>query len=217
LLAKEFRMERNSQVILGFDTGRLMTEQVGRMCRLDHFVRAGLLLGWLSLKSGDLVGACGFGASFRDWLAPGRTPSFFLKLQRFTSGLEYRHEETNFTLCLTELADRLRHRALVVLFTEFGDSAGASLLLDCLELLSRKHMVIFVSTPDPATSRLALAPPSGFGAMAEAVVAGGLMRDRAVALERVSRLGVFSVDLPPSEAGPALLNRYLMIKQRGML
>ncbi|MDR1035778.1 MAG: DUF58 domain-containing protein [Deltaproteobacteria bacterium] len=217
LLAKEFRMERNSRVVLGFDTGRLMSEPVGGLPRLDHFVRAGLLLGWLSLKSGDLVGSCGFDSTFRSFLSPGRTPSFFLKLQRFTSRLDYRTEETNFTLCLTELASRLRHRTLVVLFTEFGDSAGASLLMDCLELLSRRHLVIFVSTPDPQTARLAARAPGDYRSMAESVIAESLMRDRAVALERVSRMGVWSLDLPPTEAGPALLNRYLMIKQRGML
>jgi uncharacterized protein (DUF58 family) len=187
------------------------------MTRLDHFVKAGLLLGWLSLKNGDLVGSCGFDSVFRDYLPPGRTPSFFLKLQRFTARLDYRYDETNFTLCLAELASRLRHRALVVLFTEFGDSGGASLLTDCLELLSRKHMVVFVSTPDPSAARLASRQPRDFRAMAEAVVAGGLLRDRAVALERVSRLGVHTLDLPPHEAGHALISRYLMIKQRGLL
>ncbi|MDR1313687.1 MAG: DUF58 domain-containing protein [Deltaproteobacteria bacterium] len=217
LLAKEFQMERNAQIVLGFDTGRLMSEPVGGLPRLDHFVKAGLLLGWLSLKSGDLVGSCGFDSSFRSFLSPGRTPSFFLKLQRFTARLDYRAEETNFTLCLAELAARLRHRALVVLFTEFGDSAGASLLLDCLELLSRRHLVIFVSTPDPQTARLAAKPPNDYFSMAESVIAGGLMHDRAVALERVSRMGVWSLDLPPAEAGAALVNRYLTIKQRGML
>ncbi|MDR1081668.1 MAG: DUF58 domain-containing protein [Deltaproteobacteria bacterium] len=217
LLAKEFRMERNCRVVLGFDTGRLMCEPVGGLPRLDHFVRAGLLLGWLSLRSGDLVGSCGFDSNFRSFLSPGRTPSFFLKLQRFTSRLDYRAEETNFTLCLTELASRLRHRSLVVLFTEFGESAGASLLLDCLELLSRRHLVVFVSTPDPQTARLAAKAPADYRSMAESVIAEGLMRDRAVALERVSRLGVWSLDLPPAEAGAALLNRYLTIKQRGLL
>jgi uncharacterized protein (DUF58 family) len=217
LLAKEFRMERNCQIILGFDTGRLMCEPVAGMPRLDHFVRAGLLLAWVSLKGGDLVGSCGYDSVFRSYLAPGRTPSFFLKLQRFTSRLDYRSEETNFTLCLTELATRLRHRALVVLFTEFGDSAGTSLLLDCLEFLSRRHLVVFVSTPDPAVARLAARPPADFMSMAESVIAADLMHDRAVALERVSRLGVHSLDLPPADAGAALINRYLMIKQRGML
>jgi uncharacterized protein (DUF58 family) len=217
LLAKEFRMERNSQIVLGFDTGRLMLESVDGLPRLDHFVRTGLLLGWISLKSGDLVGSCGFDSAFRGFLPPGRTPSFFLKLQRFTARLGYTTEETNFPLCLTELATRLKHRALVILFTEFGDSAAAALLLDCLELHSRKHMVIFVSTPDPATARLAAAPPSGFDAMAKAVIAERLLLERAVTLERVNRLGVWSLDLPPAAAGTALINRYLMIKQRGLL
>jgi uncharacterized protein (DUF58 family) len=217
LLAKEFRLERNNQIILGFDTGRLMLEPIGSAPRLDHFIRAALMLGWISLRSGDLVGSCGFDLTFRHYLAPGRTPSFFLKLQRFTASLDYSAAETNFTLCLSELSAKLHQRALVVLFTEFGDSVAASLLIECLEQISRKHLVVFVSTPDPLTLNLTEEKPSSFQSMAESVIADGFKKERAIVLERMSRLGVFCIDLPPQALGGSLINRYLTIKERGLL
>jgi uncharacterized protein (DUF58 family) len=215
LLAKEFRQERNQHIILGFDTGRLMLEPVGMDTRLDHFIRAGLSLGWISLRSGDLVGGCAFNLLFRDFLPPGRTPSFFTKLQRFASRLDYASEETNFTLSLTELAVRLRQRSLVVLFTEFSDAASATLLLECLELLTRKHVVIFVSTPDPGTHRLPDLKPVSFMAMAEAVIADKLNRERAVVLERMARLGVHTIDTKGPALTGSVIRRYLAIKRRG--
>jgi uncharacterized protein (DUF58 family) len=217
LLAKEFRPEKNNQIILGFDTGRLMTEPIAGRPRLDHFVRAGLMLGWVSLRAGDLVGSCGFDFVFRNFLAPGRTPSFFLKLQRFTSNLSYQTTETNFTLSLTELAGKLRHRALIVLFTEFGDSVSASLLLECLELLTKKHVVIFVSIPDPISSYLPKVYPQDFSKMAEAVIADNFRKERAIVLERMNRLGVYSLDIEWNKLGASLINRYLTIKRRGTL
>jgi uncharacterized protein (DUF58 family) len=217
LLAKEFRPEKNNRIILGFDTGRLMTEPAGGRPKLDHFARAGLMLGWVSLKAGDMVGACSFDRVFRNFLAPGRTASFFLKLRKFTSALEYEPAETNFTLCLTELATRLKHRALVVLFTEFGDGVQASLLLECLELMAKRHAVLFVSIPDPASSLLPNARPDDFHSMAEAVIADSFRKERAVVLERMTRLGVHSIDTREDRLSGALINRYLAIKQRGLL
>jgi uncharacterized protein (DUF58 family) len=217
LLVKEFRQERNQHIILGFDTGRLMTAPSDHGTRLDSFVRAGLALGWASLRAGDFVGGCAFDLLFKGWLPPGRTPSFFTRLQKFTAGLGYSALETNFTLSLTALAQRLRQRSLVVLFTEFSDSAAATLLLECLELLARRHTVIFVTTPDQEIRGLPYKRPDSFPAMAEALIADRLIRERAVVLERMSRLGVHTLDVKESLLAPELIRRFLSIKRRGSL
>ncbi|MDR3073354.1 MAG: DUF58 domain-containing protein [Deltaproteobacteria bacterium] len=217
LLAKEFRQERNHQIVFGFDTGHLMLEPVEGQPKLDHAIRAGLLLSWVSLRSGDFVGGCGFDARFHHFLEPGRGMPYFLRMQRFTAGLEYRTTETNFTVGLMELYARLRRRALVVLFTEFADSIAADLLLESLGFMARRHVVIFVSLRDPMLARLQAAPPDDFFRAAEAVIADGFLRERSIVLERVARLGVHCLDVPARELSAGLLNRYLLIKQRGLL
>ncbi|UQZ90186.1 DUF58 domain-containing protein [Deltaproteobacteria bacterium Smac51] len=217
LLAKEFRQERNHQVVLGFDTGHLMLEPIDGMPRLDHAIRAGLILSWISLHNGDLVGGAGFDAGFRSYLKPGRGMPWFTQFQRFTSGLDYQTEETNFTLGLAELNSRLKRRALVVLFTEFIDTISAELLLESLQLMARRHLVIFVTLSDPFLTRTRNAPPEDFTAVAEAVIADTFLRDRAIVLERAARLGIHCLDVPAREMSASLLNRYLMIKQRGLL
>src|SRR4030095_7645379 len=65
LLCKEFRTEPNHQVIIAFDTGYLMLEPVDGVTRLDHAINAGLVLAWISLHGGDLVGTFGFDAAVR--------------------------------------------------------------------------------------------------------------------------------------------------------
>ena len=51
LLCKEFRTERNHQVIMAFDTGYLMLEPVEGITRLDHAINAGAGAG-LGLAAG---------------------------------------------------------------------------------------------------------------------------------------------------------------------
>ena len=217
LLAKEFRQERNHQIVFGFDTGHLMLEPVNGIPKLDHAIHAGLLLGWISLHSGDLVGGCGFDARLRGYVKPGRGMPWFTPFQRFTAGLDYHTEETNFTLGLLELNSRLLRRSLVILFTEFVDMISAELLLESLQIMTRRHLVVFITMRDPMLTALQDAPPRDFVSVAEAVVADGFLRERAVVLERIARLGVHCLDLPAREISSALLNRYLLIKQRGLL
>jgi uncharacterized protein (DUF58 family) len=217
LLCREFRQEQNHWIVLGFDTGRLMLEPVDGVPKLDHAIKAGLLLGHVSLRNGDLVGGCSFDSCFRNFLAPGRGMSRFTQLQSFSAALEYRTEETNFTLGLTELATRLRSRALVVLFTEFVDQISAELLIESLQLMTRRHVVVFVTLRDPLLTRLRDAPPTDFSTAAEAVIAADFLREREVVLERVARLGIHCLDVPARAVSTALLNRCLAIRQRGLL
>jgi uncharacterized protein (DUF58 family) len=217
LLSKEFRVERNHQIMLAFDTGHLMAEPIEGLPRLDHAIHAGLLLGWISLRSGDYVGSFGFDAEVRQFMQPSRGLPYFIKLQSGSSQLAYRPEETNFTLGLAELNFRLKRRALVVLFTEFIDTTTAELLLESLHRMASRHAVIFVTLRDPLLPGIVDAKPDRFRDVAEAVVAHDLLRDRAVVLERLTRLGVHCLEVPPRGLAVSLVNRYLTIKKRGLL
>ncbi len=217
LLCKEFRVERNHQVVLAFDTGYLMVEPVDGLPRLDHAINAGLLLAWISLQGGDLVGLFGFDEVLRQYQQPRRGVSNFIRLQRATARLDYRHTETNFTLGLAELNARLKRRALVILFTDFIDTVTAELLVEATARVARRHVVVFVTLRDAVLHGIADAPPDHFDDVAKAVIAYDFLRERKTVFERLPRLGVHCLDVPTRSLPVGLINRYLLIKQRGLL
>jgi uncharacterized protein (DUF58 family) len=65
LLAKEFRTERNHNIIMALDCGRLASEPVAGMPRIDRFIHAGLLLSYACLRSGDRAGLFAFDSAPR--------------------------------------------------------------------------------------------------------------------------------------------------------
>jgi uncharacterized protein (DUF58 family) len=217
LVAKEFRTERNHPIVLAFDTGHLMIEPIDDVPRLDHAINAGLLLAWIALRGGDLVGSYGFDALVRHYVQPARGVASFPRLQRAMAELAYRAEETNFTLGLAELAVRLKRRALIVLFTDFVDTVTAELLVESLQRVVRRHVVIFISIRDPFLQQTIEAEPDRFEAVAEAVLADDFLRDRKAVFDRLDRLGVHCLDVPRQALGIGLINRYLAIKQRGLI
>jgi uncharacterized protein (DUF58 family) len=217
LLSKEFRTERNHQVIMAFDTGYLMLEPVGGMARLDHAINAGLVLAWVSLQGGDLVGTYGFDARVRQFMGPVRGVSGFARLQRATAELDYHHQETNFTLGLAELNTRLKRRALVILFTDFVDTITAELLIESMQRVANRHLVIFVTQRGSLLQHAVEAPPARFADVAQAVIAHDFLRERSIVFERLERLGIHCLDVPSRGLPVALINRYLLIKQRGLI
>ena len=108
LLSKEFRTERNHPVVLAFDTGHLMREPVDQLARLDHSINSGLLLAWLALRSGDLVGTYSFDARPGRFVNPARGMSRFRYLQQVSADFAYSADETNFTLGLDQFVRAAR-------------------------------------------------------------------------------------------------------------
>lgn len=235
LLCREFRAERDHQVVIAFDTGRLMAEPVGRgaptlsgvsgaggpaepaIPRLDHAIHAGLVLAYVALRSGDRVGLYAFDERPRLFAAPQAGGRWFPAFLDLTAGLDYTDAETNFTLGLTELAGRLHRRSLVVVLTDFVDSITAELMADNLTRLARRHLVMFVALRDPLLDALVGARPESMLDVQRAVVAAGLERDRERVLARLRRVGVFAVDLTPARVEPRVLERYLEIKRKEMI
>jgi uncharacterized protein (DUF58 family) len=217
LLCKEFRTERNHQVIMAFDTGYLMLEPVEGITRLDHAINAALVLAWVSLQGGDLVGTYGFDAKVRQYIGPQRGIASFPRLTRATAELEYQHQETNFTLGLAELNARLKRRALVILFTDFVDTITAELLIESMQRVANRHVVVFVTQRGSILQRAVDAAPGQIVDVAKAVIAQEFLRDRSIVFERLARLGIHCLDVPSQGLSVALINRYLMIKQRGLI
>jgi uncharacterized protein (DUF58 family) len=217
LLVKEFDTERNHQVVLAFDTGYLMREPINNVARLDHAINAGLVLAWIAMRGGDLVGTYGFDSVVRSYHTPARGLTRFAHVQRATAELEYNAEETNFTLGLAELNIRLKRRALVILFTEFVDTVTAELLVESLERVNNRHVVVLVTMRDTDLQRTIDAEPKSFEAVAESVIAQDIQRDRSVVFERLERMGLHCLDVSTVGVTVALINRYLLIKQRGLI
>ena len=53
--------------------------------------------------------------------------------------------------------------------------------------------------------------------VAKAVIAQEFLRDRSIVFERLQRLGIHCLDVPSRGLSVALINRYLLIKQRGLI
>ncbi len=217
LLCKEFRTERNHQIILAFDTGHLMSEPLDGIPRLDHAINAGLLLGYSSLRAGDRIGLFAFDSQVRLLAAPAGGIGGFPRLQRASAELAYRRDETNFTLGLATLLGQLRRRSLVIVFTEFVDTVTAELMVENLQRLAARHLVIFATLRDPALSAALDLAPRDLKIMTRAVVADDFLRERRIVYQRLDRLGVHCLEAPAADIGADLLNRYLVIKQKELI
>ena len=217
LVAREYEIERNNQIVLAFDCGQAMCEPIGGLARIDRAVTAALTMAWVALKAEDRVSLFGFAAKPLVMSPFVTAPRQFHRLQEAAAALDYTTEDANFTLAMATLATRLQRRSLIVMFADFNDPTGAELMIEMCAQLVRRHRVLFVVMRDEDLDRLADGAIAGPGDVARAVVAQTLIRQRALVLTRLRQAGVRVVEAPWQTIGPRLLDTYLAIKREGSI
>ena len=217
LLARQYRTERNNQIVFAVDTGRQMSEPVGGLARVDRCVSAMLLTAWIALKLGDRVALEAFDSRPRlssGFVSGGRA---FVELERVAAAIDYSSDETNYTFALTKLAARLTRRSMIILFTEFTDTVSADFMLRAIRRLVEKHLLILVVLRDEELEAIAGAEPQSADDVTRAVTAAGLLKDRRVVVGRLQHLGVHVVEADYDKVSEALVQSYLDLKKRDLL
>ena len=217
LHAKEFRTERNNQLVFAIDAGRQMSEPVGGLPRLDRVVSAMLLTGWVALKLGDRVAIDAFDS--RPRIASGLVsgPGAFAQLQRLAARIDYSAEETNYTFALTSLAARLTRRSLIVLFTEFTDLTSAEFMIRAAARLVETHLLLVVVLRDEELEAILDRPPVTADDVTRAVTASALLRDRLMVLTRLRHLGAHVIECEHDRVADQLVAGYADLKRRNLL
>jgi uncharacterized protein (DUF58 family) len=217
LHAKEFRTERNNQIVFAVDSGRQMSEPVGGIPRVDRAVAAMLLTGWVALKLGDRVALHSFDS--RPRLASGLISGAgaFPELQRLAAQIDYSGDETNYTYALTTLSSLLTRRSMIVLFTEFTDLTSAEFMVRASARIAERHLLLVVVLRDEELESIVDHLPETSDDVTRAVTAAGLLKDRLLALTRLRHLGAHVIESEYDRIGERLVQGYVDLKRRNLL
>ena len=217
LLAKEFRAERNHNIIFALDSGRTMCEPVGSAPRIDRAIEAALLTALACLRGGDKAGFFAFDAKPRLSTGALSGGAAFTTLQHCAGEIDYCAEETNYVLGLATLSGELKRRSLIIVFTEFGDQTAAQLMIEALGRLLKRHLIIFVAFRDEELEALQDVAPQSEADISRAVVAGSILAQRDLVLAKLRAMGAYIVEGSARSIGPNIINTYLDLKARDLL
>ncbi|MBB4686006.1 DUF58 domain-containing protein [Amycolatopsis jiangsuensis] len=214
VMVRTWRPERDRQVVLVLDTGRVSAGRVGDAPRLDAAMDAALLLAALASRAGDRVDLVAYDRQVRASVPNSKTllPSLVNALATVEPSLV----ETDARGMVAEVLRRTRRRALVVLLTGVEPAALEEGLFPVLGSLTARHEVLLASVADPRVAEMARARGDA-EAVYDAAAAERTLADRESAVARLTRRGVGVVDAVPEDLPPALADRYLALKAAGRL
>ncbi|HEY0832121.1 MAG TPA: DUF58 domain-containing protein [Candidatus Dormibacteraeota bacterium] len=213
----EVEAERGQQMIIALDCGRLMTAPAGDLDKLDHAVNAALMLAWVAQAYGDRVGLMTFDDRVTDFIKPERGA---VQLRRITEALyaiRPEYVEPDFGHAMTHLALRVGRRSMIVMLTDVQDpEASRELVAHALRLAAR-HLVLVVAMSDPAVLSARDDPIVSSNRAYEWAAAEEFVSSRRESFEILRRGGVLGLDVVAGKLSPALVERYLELKERALL
>jgi uncharacterized protein (DUF58 family) len=213
----EYEAERGQQVIVALDCGRLMTAPAGHLIKLDHAVNAALLLAWVAQSQGDRVGLMTFSDRVLDYVGPkrgSRQISLFSQVL-YDVGAEY--TEPDFASAFGYLGRRAGRRSLIVVLTDVLDPESSRELVSHALRLGRRHLVLVVAMADPDLLAARDRPVDRASRAYEWAAAEELLAARRESFETLQRGGALALDVPADRLSPAVVERYLELKERGLL
>jgi uncharacterized protein (DUF58 family) len=216
-IVRTYRAERNQQILVLLDNGRVMAGQVGGAPRIEWAMDAAMALTAVATRMGDRCGLVTFDRAVRSIVPPALGRSQLGRVTDAVYDLEPQLVESDYLGAFAATVARFRRRALLVLLTELAEEAMTETLVPALPLLLSRHLVVVASVRDPDVVRWAASSPADAEAAyrtAAAVAATG-QRGRAAAL--LQALGATVVDAAPDMLATRLVDAYLEVKAAGRL
>jgi uncharacterized protein (DUF58 family) len=209
-----YQHERNHSVVIALDASRLMAGRIAERTKLDYAVDASLALTYAAMGAGDRVGMAVFDGEVRGFIPPRRGRADLGQFVEMLRPVQPRMVEADFQALARTLAARQRQRSLLVILTDFVEADAAPFVAP-LAVLARRHRVLLIAIRDRVFRELdAVEEGEAEDALGlyRRIVLDDLLREREVALGRLRRRGLQTLDLPPEAITAAVLNRYLAIR-----
>lgn len=217
LITREYTVERSQNVVVMLDTGRLMTARIGELTKLDHAINATLSIAYVALAGGDNVGLLAFNRRVTTYLPPSHRRDQLPAILDALYSVEPGMVEPSYARAFNYLGANCRRRALVVILTDLVDEEASAELLAYTRMLIPRHLPLIVTIGDSDLRALVGDVPATVAEVYRQSVAEELLGQRERALRRITHAGGLALDVPVGRLSFELVNKYLGVKERGML
>jgi uncharacterized protein (DUF58 family) len=217
LISKSYQTERSQTVWLVLDAGRLLRTRVKGLSKLDYAVGAALALAQVALYSGDRVAMLGYGRRILQRLPPGRGARQIRALLDGLALVRAEELEADHRRATETLAVLQKRRSLVVWMTDLAETATTPEVVESAMQMTRRHLVLFTVIGQPELRTMVKERPETAREMFRQTAAMEIVQRRDLLLRTLRQQGALTLEVEPSKLSTAVVNQYLMAKDRSLI
>ncbi|MBI2731105.1 MAG: DUF58 domain-containing protein [Sphingobacteriales bacterium] len=214
LMVNTFTDERSQQVFCLIDKGRLMKMPFEGLSLLDYAINASLVLCNVSLHKQDRFGLLTFSNKTGTILPADRKPTQLENVLQVLYNQKTDFLETDFELLYARVRAHIKHRSLLVLFTNFESIAGLQRQLPYLVKLSRYHLLLVVFFENTEIKQLTEKRAADLEGVYIKTIAEKFAYEKRLIVKELQKHGILSILTTPQNVTVDTINKYLELKTR---
>lgn len=214
LMINNFMDERSQQVYCLIDKGRLMKMPFAGLTLLDYAINSCLVLSNICLKKQDRVGVMTFSNTVGSVLAADRKPVQKENILQLLYNQKTDFLESDFEMLYLQIRNRIRHRSLLILFTNFESLSGLNRQIDYLRSIASYHLLLVVFFENTELEKLTTSHAGNIEDVYIKTIGEKFAFEKRLIAKELMKYGILSVLTSPQKLTVNAINKYLELKTR---
>ncbi len=214
LMVNNYTDEKSQQVYCIIDKGRLMKMPFGGLTLLDYAINSTLVLTGVCLQKQDKVGVMTFANKMGSLLAADRKPIQRESILQLLYNQETAFLESDFEMLYMQIRSRIKHRSLIVLYTNFESLSGLNRQLNYLRSIAKHHLLMVVFFENTELHSLSNLDAQNVEEVYIKTVAEKFEFEKRLIVKELKKHGILSILTAPEKLTINAVNKYLELKAR---
>lgn len=214
LMVNNFTDEKSQQVYCIIDKGRLMKMPFDNLSLLDYAINSTLVVSNVCLQKQDKVGLITFDNQMGTMLAADSKPVQQANILQLLYNQETTFLESDFEMLYMQLRSRVKHRSLLILFTNFESLSGLKRQLIFLRSIAKHHLLMVVFFENTELKKLSSISAANLEEVYVKTIAEKFASEKRLIVKELSKYGILSILTAPQNLTINSINKYLELKAR---
>lgn len=214
LMVNNYTDEKSQQVYCIIDKGRLMKMPFGGLTLLDYAINSTLVLANVCLQKQDRIGLMTFSNKMGSLLAADRKPIQRENILQLLYNQETAFLESDYEMLYMQIRNRIKHRSLIVLYTNFESLSGLNRQLNYLRSIAKHHLLMVVFFENTELHTLSHLDAKNVEEVYIKTIAEKFEFEKRLIVKELKKHGILSVLTAPEHLTINAVNKYLELKAR---
>ena len=214
VMVNSYTDERSQQVYCIIDKGRLMKMPFAGLTLLDYAINSTLVLSHVCLQKQDRIGVLSFSHRMGSVVAADRKPIQREHILKLLYNQETAFLESDFEMLYLQVRNRIKHRSLVVLYTNFESLSGLHRQLPYLRSIAKYHLLMVVFFENTELHQLSRLEAKDLDEVYIKTIAEKFEFEKRLIVKELNKHGILAVLTSPEKLTIDSVNKYLEVKAR---
>lgn len=214
LMVNNFTDERSQQIYCLINKGRVMKMPFEGMTLLDYAINASLVISNVALQKQDKAGLITFAQNLDAFLPADKKPAQINLILETLYKQQTNFLEPDFEKLFSAVRNRIAHRSLLVLFTNFESFESLQRELPFLKRLAHYHLLMVVFFENTELKQLTEAKAATIEDIYIKTIADKYRHEKKLIAKELQAHGIIAVLTTPQMLTINTMNKYLELKNR---